>query len=264
MRLPPVYRGRKINKMMCIAFAIFFAVFLAVGILVHDFGFVLAQIMGAFTLFYGLLWAVWAGREKKAELELREAAEARAAAVDADGFASREYVLPREQLTDAAFERLVSIGKWSVLVALCVFALIAGLLIRNEAFKGFAHALAIMLFCIVIAVPGIIIQCIIYRKYAASVPRKIGLYPGKITVDDSIIATCEINEIRISPDRVYNPHSPGVFREMMIRTSEGEKHYRIDFRAGGPVCWDEYPQFAEALAGWGRENNVPVTVMYME
>ena len=75
----PIYKGRRINRFLCITFACLCAVSLAASgtaWLLDDTGiksvcFIFAQITGAFALLYGVLWAVWARKENKAEQKLR-------------------------------------------------------------------------------------------------------------------------------------------------------------------------------------------------
>lgn len=264
----PIYKGKKINKMLCIIFLVLFVPSLAAAIVLPAPFIVLAQIFGAFALLYGILWSVWAGREKKAEKALQAAEAARVGQHESDGFFSREYVIPKEDLTEAAFRRLISIVKGCVYVSLAIFALITLAMIFSGSFGGPAHAAAIMLFSFAISVPGIIIQIGIYRKYEKTVPRKIGMYPGKLIIDDTLTASRDIREVRISPERLFNANSPSIFRKLTVSTTGGEKYWCIDYRSyaasGKGICWNEYTEFAQDLKEWGKTNEVPVTTEYMD
>ena len=94
------------------------------------------------------------------------------------------------------------------------------------------------------------------------------MFPGKLIVDDRSFPAGTIREVRVSPERIYNRNSPGVFREMQIRTENGGEKFRIDYRSGsasnGAPFWEEYEAFIAALSGWGAENGVPVVIAYMD
>ena len=68
----PIYKGRKINRMLCILFLVLFAISLVSAVLVSDIAVIFAQITGAFALLYGILWAFWARKESKAEQALKD------------------------------------------------------------------------------------------------------------------------------------------------------------------------------------------------
>ena len=84
----------------------------------------------------------------------------------------------------------------------------------------------------------------------------------------AIFPSSDIMEIGISSDRLANPSSPSVYREMLVWTSSGMNRYRIDFRQpskdGSQPRWEEYPAMVDALSAWGRENRVNVVVNYMD
>ena len=128
--------------------------------------------------------------------------------------------------------------------------------------------LCILLFGFLITIPGMLMQLGLYWEYVRSVPSRILLFPGKLIVDNCSFPAGTIREIRISPDRIYNRNSPGVFREMLIRTGKGGEKYRIDYRSGsgsnGAPFWEEYEAFIAALSGWGAGNGVPVVIAYMD
>ncbi|MBR7040700.1 MAG: hypothetical protein IKI24_02535 [Clostridia bacterium] len=272
----PIYKGRKINRFLCVTFACLCAAALAASgtaWLLGDTGIrsvcvIFAQITGAFALLYGVLWAVWARKENKAEQKLRAQNEARPAPREADGTGCREFVLPREKLTGAARRRFVSVIKGTALAALGVFALITLITLWGGVFGSPVRLLYILLFACAICVPGILAQWGIYRKFALDVPGRIALYPGRLEVDDSVFTAGEILDIRISPDRIYNADSPAVFRGMAVRTARGVKRCRMDFCSGRAskdgVCWEGYSEFSAALQSWGKAAGVTVTVEYME
>lgn len=272
----PIYKGRKINRFLCVMFACLCAVSLTASgtaWLLDDTGirsvcFIFAQITGAFALLYGVLWAVWARKENKAARKLKAQNDARPAPREADKTGCREFVLPRERLVGAARRRFVSILKGTVFAALGVFALITVTTLWGGAFGSPVRLLYILLFACAICVPGILAQWAIYRKFAADVLGRIALYPGRLEVDDSVFAAGEILDIRISPDRIYNADSPAVFRGMAVRTARGVKRCRMDFRSGRAskdgICWEGYSEFSAALQAWGKAAGVTVTVEYME
>ena len=272
----PIYKGRRINRFLCITFACLCAVSLAASgtawlldnTVIRSVCFIFAQITGAFALLYGVLWAVWARKENKAEQKLRTQNETRSVPQEADKTEYREFVLPRERLTGAARGRFVKIIKGTVFAALGVFALITVTMLWGGALGSPLRLLYILLFAFAICVPGILAQWAIYKKYAAAVPGRIALYPGRLEVDDSVFTAGEIQDIRISPDRLYNTDSPAVFRGMAVRTARGVKRYRMDFRSGRAskegIYWEGYSEFSTALQAWGKAGGVTVTVAYME
>ncbi|MBR5382793.1 MAG: hypothetical protein IK133_03135, partial [Clostridia bacterium] len=225
-------------------------------------------ITGGFALLYGILWAFWAGKEKKAEEKLRQALEARSLKHSPGGFEPREFLLPKDRLTEEAYKRFHGILKWVAIGSLGFAALISIILLFSHALSNPLQPLYLFFFCVVVAVPSVIIQWIIWRKYEASVPQKICLYQGSLVIDGKVFLSQEILNITISPNRIMNINSPMIFREMLVRTSRGETLCRIDYKAGnaagGQLCWEEYPLFSEALKAWGEANLVPVTIAYME
>ena len=270
----PIYKGKKINRFLCLGMAAAAVVSLAAAGALYVAGkenwgaaiLILGLITGGFALLYGILWAVFAKREKKAELALQaaEAAKLKESPQEEGAFGWREFVLPKQRLTEAAFRRFTKGFQWVAIIALILFVLMTGSMIRAGSFGGPLHALAILGFCVAISIPGLIVQGVIYRKYEKAVPERILLYPGSLTVDGRVFSAQEIRGVSISPPRVYNVNSPAVFRGMEVRTADGEKRYTIDFRSDRSVSWEEYPQFAEALLEWGEANRIPVTTAYME
>lgn len=205
---------------------------------------------------------------KQSGTEAQDAKRTRSVPQEADKTEYREFVLPRERLTGAARGRFVKIIKGTVFAALGVFALITVTMLWGGALGSPLRLLYILLFAFAICVPGILAQWAIYKKYAAAVPGRIALYPGRLEVDDSVFTAGEIQDIRISPDRLYNTDSPAVFRGMAVRTARGVKRYRMDFRSGRAskegIYWEGYSEFSTALQAWGKAGGVTVTVAYME
>ena len=268
----PIYKGKKINKILCILCLAMSIVLLALMVILRLLGkpavFVLPLITGGFALLYGILWAFWAGKEKKAEEKLRQALETRSAEHAPGEFEIREFLLPKDRLTEEAHKRFRGIIRWLAIGSLGFTALITVILLFSHALNSPLQPLYLLFFCVVVAIPGIIIQWVIYRKYESSVPQRICLYQDSLVIDGNVFAPQEILNITISPNRIINTNSPMVFREMLVRTSRGETLFRIDYKAGnaagGQLCWEEYPQFSEALKAWGEANLVPVTIAYME
>ena len=270
-----VCKGRKMNRFLCLFLLIFALIFLiAAGVFAlagnaaaaYTFC-ILALIVGGFSAFYGLFWFLFGRSEKKTEEKLREILEEGPAADDPGRPEYREFILPKAELIEKAGKRLRGVVRWTGIAALGVFVLTGGIQLLYGSLKSPVQLLYMLLFCVLIMIPGILIQLRLYREYDRSVPARILLFPGKLVIDDLSLSAREIREIRLSPARVYNRHSPDVFREMQIRTDKSSTTYRIDYRAGTPdneqAFWPEYEQFVAALSAWGESNGVPVTVSYM-
>ncbi len=272
----PIVHGKKVNRFLCLFFLALALIFLALtGMLIlmgrPDFcstALTLAAILGGFSLFYGIGWFIWHRREGKAEAALRRAEAGRRTPGDAGGVSSREFLLPRERLTGSAFLRFMNILRWTAFAGGGVFLLILGIQLAYGSLRDSRQIVYTLLFCILIVLPGIAVQWSIYRKYERTVPQRIQLHPGELVIDNRSFAPGDIRGIRISPDRLYNPNSPAVFRNLLIQTNRTEELYRIDYRAapgsGEQPFWEEYERFSEALQAWGEENGVPVVIEYME
>ena len=270
-----LYKGKKINKILCLFF-LFFALIslIAAGVcaLAIDSaaGYtlcILAMIAGGFSLLYGVLWLIYGRMERKKELELRETLEGQNAIDDPYRLDYREFILPKADLIKKAGTRLRRIVRWTGIAALGAFLLIGGIQLVCGSLRSPRQLLYMLLFCILIMIPGILMQLYLYLKYDQSVPSRILLFPGKLVIDNMTLTANEIREIRVSPSQIFNRNSPDVFREMLILTEEGRTKYRIDYRTGTAFneqpFWEEYGQFIETLSEWGKKNNVPVTVSYM-
>ena len=272
----PVYKGRKINKILCVFFLVPTLILLlaaAVSALTgrSEAGYALcitALITGAFSLLYGILWFLYGRKEKETELALNDLLGSQYVPEDPARSEYREFLLPKTRLTETARGRLRMIVRWSLITPFGVLLLIGGIQYAAGGAVTPLQLLYILLFGFLISIPGILIQLGLYREYARSVPSRILLFPGKLIVDDRSFSAGTIREIRVSPDRIYNRDSPGVFREMLIRTEKGGEKYRIDYRSGsasnGAPFWEEYEEFIAALSGWGAENGVPVVIAYMD
>jgi hypothetical protein len=270
-----IYKGRKINKILCLSLLIPAVISLAATgfftladepAAAHTFA-LLAMITGGFSLLYGFFWLLYGRMERKTELALKEILERQEPDEDPYRIDYREFVLPKARLIEKAEERFRRIVRWTEIVSVGSFVLIGGIQLVCGSLKSPLQLLYSLIFCAVIAVPGVLVQLRLYLKYAQSVPSRILLFPGKLVVDGSNLSAREIREIRVSPERVFNRNSPDVFREMLIRTEKSSVKYRMDFRtgtaSGETPFWEEYGQFVEALSDWGRKNRVTVIVSYM-
>ena len=272
----PIIHGKKVNRFLCLFFLALALIFLALtGVLIlmrrPDFSptlLTLASVMGGFSLFYGIGWLIWSRREGKAEAALRKAEAGRRTTGEAGVALPSDFLLPRERLTVSAFLRFMNILRWTALAGGGVFLLILGIQLAYGSLQAPRQIVYTLLFCILIALPGIAVQWSIYRKYERTVPQRIQLLPGELVIDNRSFAPGDIRRIRISPDRPYNLNSPEVFRNLQIRTEQTEELYRIDYRAapgsGEQPFWEDYERFSEALQAWGEENGVPVVIEYME
>lgn len=270
-----IYKGRKINRFLCLLFLILTLIFLIVaGIFAlakaSEAGYtfyILAMITGGFSLLYGLFWFLYGRAERKAELKLREILEQKNAPEDPYLLDYQEFILPKADLVKKAGNRVDSIVRWTGICALGVFLLTGGIQLACGSLKSPVQLLYMFLFCILIMIPGILIQLSLNRRYEQSVPSRILLFPGKLIIDNVSLSAREIREISVSPARIFNRNSPDVFREMLIRTEKHSTKYRIDYRAGSASneqpFWAEYEQFIIALSEWGSKNKVPVIVSYM-
>ena len=272
----PVYKGRKINKILCVFFLVPTLILLlaaAVSALTGraDKGYALcitALITGAFSLLYGILWFLYGRKEKETELALNDLLGRQYAPEDPAWPEYREFLLPKTRLTETARGRLRTIVRWSLITPFGVLLLIGGIQFAAGVAVTPLQLLYVLLFSFLITIPGMLMQLGLYREYVRSVPSRILLFPGKLIVNDNSFPAGTIREVRVSPERIYNRNSPGVFREMQIRTENGGEKFRIDYRSGsgsnGVPFWEEYEAFIHAISCWGTENGVPVVIAYMD
>lgn len=270
-----VPKGRMINKILCLLFLVVTLILLAAAGVsaffersdVSQVLCTLALITGAFSLFYGILWFVYNRKENRAEKILRETIEQQYTTEDSSALGYWEFILPKALLTETARKRFFNIIRWLLIIAPGMSILIWVILVVFDSTRSFLQLYYLFLFCLLVSVPGILVQWCLYKVYGRSVPSRILMFPGKLVVDDQVFSTGETREIRVSPVRIFNFNSPAVFREMLIRTDKSSKKYRIDFRTGSvsneQPFWEEYEPFVAALSQWGSENGVSVTVSYM-
>ena len=268
-------QGRKINKVMCLFFlAITFAFLAATAVFalldkeeVSHTLFVLALITGAFSLLFGLLWSIYSRKEKRAEKMLRETVGQQYVPEDPTRIDSWQFILPKERLIETARQRFIRLIQLTGIASIGISLLIWVAMFVSKITKSYLQLVSLFLFCLIVSIPGILVQWFLYRMYKRSVPSRILLYPGKLIVDELKIPAEEIREIKVTPDRIINRSSPSVFREMLVRTDKRSIKYRIDFRTGSAYgeapFWEEYEYFIAALSEWGAKNSVPVTISYM-
>ena len=270
-----IYKGKKLNRFLCLfflPFAVIFlvaaAVFAAANNSAAAYVFcILALITGGFSVLYGVFWLLYGRSERKTERELREMIEGQSPVAAPDRLSYREFLLPKADLIKKAGNRVRGILRWTGILALGSFLLIGGIQLVCGSLKSPIQLLYLLLFCILIMIPGILVHLSLYLKYDQSVPSRILLFPGKLVIDSRRLSAREIREIRVSPARVLNRNSTDVFREMLIQTEKSRTKYRIDYRTGTvsneQPFWAEYEQFLAALSEWGKQNLVQVTVSYM-
>ena len=269
-----IVKGRKINKLLCFICLVPAVILLAAaGILaltskeaLAETFLIIGAITGGFALLYGILWLFFALREGKQQRQLENMP-----VIDGGSsepvFTSKEYILPKEKLTLAARRRFIKI-----VIGCCIAALLTGagillMLFVRKSIEKPVQILYAFVFGVVIVLPGIIIQAVLYFRYASSVPEKIILFPGKLVIDHTVYSGPLIRNIRISSNRLLNPNSPAVYREMEVNLAEGSHIYRIDYRVRGNSSeqpeWAEYSRFISHLCEWGKENRIDVTIDYM-
>ena len=113
----PIYKGRKVNKVLCLSFLLVTVILLmTAGIFaflkksaVCDTFCILALISGAFSLLYGTLWLIYGLKEKKTERELNEFFGRQNMPVDPARPDYREFFLPEERLKGMSRKRFRSV-----------------------------------------------------------------------------------------------------------------------------------------------------------
>jgi hypothetical protein len=228
---------------------------------------ILAIIAGGFSLLYGVFWFIYGRVERKSEKKLREILEVQNTTEDPNRLDYQEFILPKAALIKKAGKRAHDIVRWTGIAALGVFLIIGGIQVACGSLKSPVQLLYMLLFCMLIMVPGLLVHLNLYLKYNQSVPTRILLFPGKLVIDNIDLSAGEIQKISVSPGQIFNPNSTDVFREMLIQTEKSSTKYRIDYRTGTfsneQPFWAEYEQFVAALAEWGKKNRVQVVVSYM-
>ena len=272
-----IVHGRRINKIL---FIIFFSMFVALlfsaavfdilgNLALSETFFILAAIFGAFALLYGILWAVFASREKKKNelLNLQMTDNIRQNGAEFPDVET--FTLPKAELVQLAKNRLWNIIKWLWISAGIIFLLCY---VPGSVLKGFGSLSRLIItaaICAFIAVLGMVIQGAVYISYTSRIPEKIGLYYGRLSVDDMVYPAYEILEVSISAPTVLNTSSSKAFRTFTVVTAHSKKVYDIDFRSPSvgkyiQPRWDEYGEFCRALTAWCSRNNVAVKMDFMD
>ncbi|MCQ2433092.1 MAG: hypothetical protein MJ175_10870 [Clostridia bacterium] len=268
----PVIKGRRLNKLLCLTFLSMALVFLIIAGIYRLSGepvlaevlCVLAGIVGIFCLFYGFLWFIYYRTEQKRQTKLMRAAEILAQDSEEERADDHEFIIPREALTEAAWHHFRSIALALVIAALTAFMIVYGILLITNGFGGIAHLLITALFCFLVTLPGTLVQYIIYRNYARSVPGRILLFPGKLLVDERQFTVRDIEKVTISSYRSANSSSAALYRKLTVQTAGRTFTYTIDYRAaGGNPRWAGYGLLLVSLQTWAQQNRVTLVVDYM-
>ena len=277
MRQITIVPGRRINKILFILFASILAVLLLLDVIFFvkqddamvETLLIVSAIIGAFALLYGILWAVFASKEKKENklLNRQPAVDPREHYADIQGTVT--FTLPRAELLYLAKKRLRAIEKWLWIAEGILFLILYVPVTITDGFGSLSRLATILALCVIIVVPGVVIQEVIYRSYIFDMPERIGLYIGRISVDDRTYPAYEMTEIAMSSPKARNASSSKVFRTLTITAQNASKTYKIDFRApsaGRSIQprWNQYDEFCEALMAWGSTNGVAVKMDFMD
>ena len=267
----PSFSGTKVNRLLFFLFVSITCVVLAVTAIFSIFMsgsyevsvlLVLSVINGVMACFYGIHWIYYVYRQKfmdkwfseEEEDDGEEGTSEPACDIEED------FVLPKEQLIEAVKKRYRGIAKWIWISLAFLYLLITSILLYYNALEEPSQLLYLAAFCVLIAIPGLIVQFIIKAQYVSSVPANICLAPGLLTVDGREYKSGDIESLRVSTERSRDPHSVSVFRQLEIFSEDGKNRFRIDFGTGSDVEWDAYPHFVSLLSRWGSGNGVTVTV----
>ena len=272
MRDLPVVKSRRLNKILCLIFTagaacflIFAALFRAADkeALCYTF-FVLSVILAGFGAFYGVLWFIFADKENKVQKKIEEIEEYSESSDQKKEY--REFILPKKEMTESAKKRFEKIVRLMPVMVIVLFVLIYGIQFFTAGFAGWRHLLTVLLFCILICVPGILLQYAIYRYYVGRIPNKISFYQEKLYIDKVAFLTKQIREIRISSEKLINRYSPSLYRQLTIDAEDGSCSYLIDYRAENKEAphWPEYGNLVEELRKWAEENRIELKVNYMD
>lgn len=271
--------GRRLNMIICLISAgcacvslIAAVAFVLLGKDSQAFAlFILTLILSGFALLYGVIWFVYSRKERIAAQRLAEHDELIASLRNEDParYEIREFTIPKDRLTETARTRFMSIVRALEIIMLAMFAVLTVILIINGALAKPVQFLYTAIFCILIGLPGIVPQWIIYEKFKNSVPERVLLFPSKLVIDEKLFPVRDIQLIRVSSNRRHNLNSTAIFREVIVQTTKNASTYRFDYRVDDPKKnrqprWEEYPEFVTALADWGRQNSVVVKVDYMD
>ena len=271
MRLPFIPYSR-VNKILCLVLLSMVFAFLMVGggytlLGDPDMGLLLcvpAAIAACFCLLYGILWGVYAHKEKKHQRKLEEVAKL-FSEPDDSAVTYHEFILPRKELIHASKNRLQRIAFALLVSGIVQFVIMYGIMYLSNGYGGIRHLISVMGFAFVVVTPGILMQYIVFRKYARAVPERIMLFPGKIIVDGLQYCTYEIKSITVSSIRSVSKDTSVLYRKLKIYTKKQVREYTIDYRfaVDDNPRWSGYGEFLMALRSWAEQNRVKLTVDYM-
>lgn len=232
-----------------------------------DIGLVLcvpAAIAGCFSIFYGILWGVFVRKEQKRQRKIERAAQMLLPRSD-DVVTDREFILPGQELIRASKSRLQKITAALLVSGGVVSVILYGILYLSNGFGGIGHLISVFVFCFLMMIPGILVQYIIFRKYARSVPERIRLFPDKIIINGQQYCTREVERITVSSFNSVNKDTSVLYRKLIIRTKDRTREYTIDYRFASEEAprWSEYGEFLMSLRFWAEQNRVRLTVDYM-
>ncbi len=157
----------------------------------------IAAIWAGFAAVYGIGWLVYARREAKRQKKIERAAEL-LREESSNQLAYAEFTLPKDELAAGAKKRFTKFAAALLCIALTVFAVLYVIILLSAGWGGFVHLLWVLGFCLLITVPGTLVQYGIYKKYVSDLPEKIILFPGKLIIDGRQFAAREVQSIGIS------------------------------------------------------------------
>ena len=277
----PMVKGKQINRLLCLILLPIAVLFFSCGIAFYigggralgDTAVIIAAIFGAFALIYGIRWMLYAKKEAKAqrriEVAVAESINEKNEGTEGIGGAgildSVELCIPHEALKKAAEKRFKKITLSLLAAAIICFCVIYGIILFTSGFAGITHLLMVLCFCVVITIPGYVIQYDIYRNYVRSQAYIISLYYDKMLVNDKVYQKNEIRHIAISSAEYINVNSVSNYRRLVVETISGRDSYNIDYRSNADktLQWENYEFLVEELRKWTTANNVPYTVDYM-
>ena len=208
----PIYKGRKINKILsliCLSLAGVLLLAAGVCMLLHREALsytclIVALIFGGFGALYGILWFYFGRKERSRQRQIAEQRmDAHKAGADLVGPQSgcvaarisagsnaksasniyREFIIPKDQLLELAGRRFKKIVRGLVIAGGVVFFLIYGILFFSTGFCGVKHLLIVLVFSYALTLPGCVIQGSIYYKYKCKLPERIALFSGGMSVE---------------------------------------------------------------------------------
>lgn len=271
MKLPFIPH-RRINKILCLSMLSMAVIFLALGGVFTlldgpDMGLLLcvpAVIAGGFSLLYGILWGVYGRKERMQQKRLERATQVLSRPAD-DIVTYQEFVLPRAELIAAAKRRFQKIAVALLLSDVIIFVVLYGFLCVGNGYAGIGHLISVMVFCLLMVLPGILMQYLIFQKYARAVPERIQLFPGKLILDGRQFCTNEIKRLTVSSFLSASRDTSVLYRKLIVSTEKQTREYAIDYRFASEDTphWREYGTLLQALRIWAEQNQVRLTVDYM-